>query len=43
MRPLLVTLGLLAATPAAAQVRAVPAQPDSEQAALRGVEVFLVN
>lgn len=43
MRQILVTLGLLAATPAAAQVRAVPAQPDSEQAALRGVEVFLVN
>ncbi|MHA6718881.1 phospholipase A [Sphingomonas sp. RS6] len=34
---------LLAATPAFAQVRAVPAQPASEQAALRGVEVFLVN
>lgn len=31
------------AAPAAAQVRAVPAQPASEQAALRGVEVFLVN
>ncbi len=31
------------ATPAHAQVRAVPAQPASEQVALRGVEVFLVN
>jgi phospholipase A1 len=36
-------LGLLAASPAAAQLRAVPAQPASEAAALRGVEVFLVN
>jgi phospholipase A1 len=43
MRPLLLAIGLTAAMPAAAQVRAVPAQPDSEQAALRGVEVFLVN
>ncbi|WP_404335958.1 phospholipase A [Sphingomonas sp. MMS12-HWE2-04] len=43
MRPFLVALGLIAASPAAAQVRAVPAQPESEQAALRGVEVFLVN
>jgi outer membrane phospholipase A len=37
-------LGLcFVAVPALAQVRAVPAQPASEQAALRGVEVFLVN
>src|SRR5436305_1094669 len=37
-------LGLcFVALPALAQVRAVPAQPASEQAALRGVEVFLVN
>jgi phospholipase A1 len=36
-------IGLLAATPAAAQLRAVPAQPASEAVALRGVEVFLVN
>jgi outer membrane phospholipase A len=43
MRPLLLAIGLTAAVPAAAQVRAVPAQPASEQAALRGVEVFLVN
>jgi phospholipase A1/A2 len=34
---------LLVAAPALAQVRAVPAQPASEQTALRGVEVFLVN
>jgi outer membrane phospholipase A len=40
---LLPAFGLLAAAPAAAQVRAVPAQPASEAAALRGVEVFLVN
>lgn len=43
MRLLLLALGLLAAGPAAAQLRAVPAQPASEAAALRGVEVFLVN
>jgi outer membrane phospholipase A len=43
MRPLLLVLGLVAATPAAAQIRAVPAQPASEQSALRGVEVYLVN
>jgi phospholipase A1/A2 len=46
MRPLLLAFGLTAAVPAAAQgqtVRAVPSQPASEQAALRGVEVFLVN
>lgn len=43
MRALLLPLSLIAAVPAAAQLRAVPAQPESEQAALRGVEVFLVN
>jgi phospholipase A1/A2 len=43
MRLVLLALGLTAAAPAAAQVRAVPAQPPSEQEALRGVEVFLVN
>ena len=43
MRLMLVLAGLIAATPAAAQLRAVPAQPESEQAALRGVEVFLLN
>ena len=43
MRRLLFPLALLIATPAAAQLRAVPAQPDSEAEALRGVEVFLVN
>lgn len=43
MRLLLLPFALLAATPAAAQVRAVPAQPASEAEALRGVEVFLVN
>ncbi|WP_066798425.1 phospholipase A [Sphingomonas soli] len=43
MRLLLIALGLLAASPAAAQIRAVPAQPGSETEALRGVEVFLVN
>lgn len=40
---MLVLAGLIATTPALAQVRAVPAQPESEQAALRGVEVFLLN
>lgn len=39
----LLLLTLAAAAPAAAQVRAVPAQPASEAEALRGVEVFLVN
>ncbi|ODP36101.1 phospholipase A [Sphingomonas turrisvirgatae] len=34
---------LLIATPAAAQVRAIPAQPASEREALRGVEVILIN
>lgn len=43
MRLLLLALGLIAATPAAAQLRPVPAQPASESEALRGVEVFLVN
>ena len=43
MRDLLFFVGLTAAAPAVAQIRAVPAQPESEQAALRGVEVFLVN
>lgn len=40
---LALSLPLLAAMPAAAQVRAVPAQTSSEVEALRGVEVFLVN
>ncbi|UYY57481.1 phospholipase A [Sphingomonas sp. S2-65] len=40
---MLVLAGLIAATPTSAQIRAVPTQPDSEQAALRGVEVFLIN
>jgi phospholipase A1 len=43
MRLLLSSLALVAATPAAAQLRAVPEQPASEQEALRGVEVFLLN
>lgn len=43
MRLLLLALGLLCACPAAAQLRAVPAQPSSEAEALRGVEVFLLN
>lgn len=43
MRLLFVLLGFAAASPALAQVRAVPAQPASEAEALRGVEVFLVN
>ncbi|MEI9850187.1 MAG: phospholipase A [Sphingomonas sp.] len=43
MRLLLLLTGLIAASPAAAQLRAVPAQPASEKEALRGVEVFLVN
>ncbi len=34
---------LFLAAPAAAQLRAVPVAPESEAAALRGVEVFLVN
>ncbi|PVX28661.1 phospholipase A [Sphingomonas pokkalii] len=40
---LLLVLSPFAAPAAHAQIRAVPAQPASEQAALRGVEVFLVN
>lgn len=43
MRLLLSAAALTCAVPAAAQVRAVPAAPASEQEALRGVEVFLVN
>lgn len=43
MRLLLLAFGLIAASPAAAQLRAIPAQPASESEALRGVEVFLVN
>lgn len=43
MRLCLPILGLIVATPAVAQVRAVPAQPASEVEALRGVEVFLMN
>lgn len=39
----IIAAALLAATPAAAQLRAVPAQPASEVEALRGVEVFLIN
>ncbi|MEG3181836.1 phospholipase A [Sphingomonas sp. LT1P40] len=42
MRCLLLSAAILA-TPAAAQVRAVPAQPASEREALRGVEVILIN
>ena len=43
LAPALLAGALTAAAPAAAQVRAIPAQPPSEQEALRGVEVFLVN
>lgn len=44
MRHLLFALAaLLVATPAAAQLRAVPAPVASEREALRGVEVFLLN
>jgi phospholipase A1/A2 len=43
MRRLLFFACLFAAAPAAAQVRAVPAPVASEQEALRGVEVYLVN
>src|SRR4051812_10575890 len=43
MRRLLLLACLLAAMPAAAQVRAVPAPVASEREALRGVEVYLVN
>lgn len=41
MRILLPLLAI--AAPAAAQVRAIPAQPPSEREALRGVEVILIN
>src|SRR4051812_48344258 len=43
MRRLLLLACLLAAMPAAAQVRAVPEPVASEREALRGVEVYLVN
>lgn len=43
MRYLLLLACLFVATPAAAQVRAVPAPVASEREALRGVEVFLLN
>lgn len=43
MRRLLFLACLFAATPAAAQLRPVPVQPASEQEALRGVEVILLN
>ncbi|MBO9622065.1 MAG: phospholipase A [Sphingomonas sp.] len=43
MRAPFLTLAFVIATPADAQVRAVPEQPASEKEALRGVEVFLVN
>jgi len=43
MRALIFLACLFAATPAAAQLRAVPEQVASEREALRGVEVFLIN
>ena len=43
MRRLLLLACLFAASPAAAQLRAVPEQIPSEREALRGVEVFLIN
>ena len=43
MRLLALLVCLFAASPAAAQLRAVPEQVGSEREALRGVEVFLVN
>ena len=43
MRLLALLVCLFAASPAAAQLRAVPEQIGSEREALRGVEVFLVN
>ncbi|MES2442669.1 MAG: phospholipase A [Pseudomonadota bacterium] len=43
MRRLLFLACLFAATPAAAQLRAVPEPVASEREALRGVEVYLVN
>ncbi len=43
MRSLILIAAATLALPAAAQVRAVPTQPDSEAGALRGVEVILIN
>jgi outer membrane phospholipase A len=43
MRPLILAAALLATTPAAAQLRAVPEQVADEREALNGVEVFLIN
>lgn len=43
MRLPLVMIPLTLAAPAIAQVRPVPVQPESEAAALRGVEVILLN
>lgn len=43
MRLMLALACLFAATPAAAQLRAVPEPVTSEREALRGVEVFLIN
>ncbi len=43
MRSLVLLTAATLASPAAAQLRAVPTQPDSEAAALRGVEVILIN
>ncbi|MFN4096891.1 MAG: phospholipase A [Sphingomonas sp.] len=43
MRSLILLAAATLAAPAAAQVRAVPTQPDSEAGALRGVEVILIN
>lgn len=43
MRASFLLPALIAAAPAAAQVRPVPVQPASEVEALRGVEVFLIN
>jgi hypothetical protein len=43
MRSLILLATVTLALPAAAQLRAVPTQPESEAAALRGVEVILIN
>ncbi len=43
MRSLILLAAATHAAPAFAQVRAVPTQPESEAAALRGVEVILIN
>lgn len=43
MRRLIFLATTAIAAPAAAQLRAVPTQPESEAAALRGVEVILIN